>query len=109
MNVYRIIIYTGLDTLLVLYSSVFSSIQTEKHLFATGRPLPGFTNGFTQLWWLGLSVPFLSVAGLIVSKKRRTILMRLLPDLLIAFGVVWLIILNFAWELPSIPFIDLNV
>jgi hypothetical protein len=107
-HIFRIYLIAIMDIIVVLYSPVFNWIEFTHHRYSGGRPLPGLLNVMIQYWYCGFAIPILSITWLHLIDRRKSLLFTLMPDLLLVYCVLWVVTVNFVWELTKVPFIDLH-
>lgn len=104
----RIALFAALDLVLVLYSCSFNLAEFGRHeLLLSWRSLPGLPIFIARYWYIALVIPALCLIFANSLRRRDNLWVRLLPDLLLIYGILWLVFVWYAWGLAWTPhFVD---
>ena len=103
----RLYIYFFWSAGCVLYSKIFNVIEYEIY------HIPGFMwanliDLFIKYWYIGFVIPvFCLILGLVLRAKKF-VLVEYLPDLLLFYGIMWLMLTSLIWELHNIKYHNLR-
>jgi len=106
----RISLFAALDLILVVYSGFFNFVEFGRHdLLLSWRSLPYLPIFIAKYWYIALVIPALCLIFVNLLRRRDNLWVRLLPDILLVYGILWLVFVQYAWGLAWTPsFVDLR-